>query len=274
MESTGNYCYRLADSLIKAGRMVYIVNPLQVKHFARMGLSKAKTDKIDARQITSYGELAFDSLRPYQFAPRNLEESKQIFTVVAQFKKQRTALYNQLEAISQLPYINSEAVKSIKMTIKALDKQIWKLSKIARESVKSEHKDMMGRISGITGIGEDTAALLITITGAFTKFDSAKQLSSYFGCAPRTIESGSSIRARGAISKIGFANIRTRLYMCSLSATRYNLSCKELYKRLLKKGKAKNVALLAVANKLIRQIFAIAVSGEIFDNSYEKKLVS
>jgi hypothetical protein len=62
--------------------------------------------------------------------------------------------------------------------------------------------------------------------------------------------------------------------MCSLSATRYNLSCKELYKRLLKKGKAKNVALLAVANKLIRQIFAIAVSGEIFDNSYEKKLVS
>ena len=274
MESTSNYCYNLVYALIASNHSAYIVNPLKIKHFTRMGLSKAKTDKIDAQQITRFAEMTFDTLTPYRFASKNLEDSKQIFTVIGQFKKQRTALLNQQEALNAHPYKNVEAIKSIKMIVKSLSRQIEKLTQKAKELVKSEYKDMVENISRINGIGEDTTVFLITLTRAFSIFENAKQLSSYFGCSPRIIESGTSIKARGSTSKIGHSDVRTRLYMCSLSAVKYNRSCKELYIRLLKKGKAKKVALMAVVNKLIRQIFAIAVSGKIFDNFYEKKLVS
>lgn len=272
MESTGNYCYKLADYLFKSGIKVYVVNPLQIKYFTRMGLSKSKTDKIDAQQIGRYAEMTFENLRPYESAPRVIECSKQIQTVQRELIKQRTALYNQQEAMNQLPYLLPDVKKTLVSTIRMLDREIKKLSAKAKELIHSEYKDMVARISGINAIGEDTAIFLITATGGFSKFENSKQLASYFGCSPRIIESGSSVKARGAISKIGLAHVRTRLYMCSLTAIKYNNSCKNLYQRLLQKGKAKKLALMAVVNKLIRQIFAIAKSEDKFDNFYEKKL--
>ena len=270
MESTGNYGYMLADALIKAGHTVYIVNPYQIKEFARMGLSKTKTDKIDARLITRYGKIAFNEMRPYSFQSANLEAAKQILKVVAEFKQEKISLQNQLEAFDLHPYKSKDAVETLESRIKSTVKEINRLTALAEKFVTSEHKQLVKNIAGISGVSDSTSVMLTVATKAFENFDTAKQLSSYFGCCPRITESGTSVRSRGAISKIGLAEIRTRLYMCSLSAIRHNLPCKELYKRLLEKGKPKKVALMAVVNKLIRQIFAIAKSGETFSNTLEK----
>ncbi|MCX6145905.1 MAG: IS110 family transposase [Candidatus Kapabacteria bacterium] len=272
MESTSTYCYKLAYFILNSGSIVYIINPLRIKHFTRMNLSKCKTDKQDAINITKYAEKMFDELTPFIPASKNLEECKQIYNSIDQFDKHRIALINQLESIENHNFQNKILVKTLKNSIKNLEKEIEKLEKLAEDLIKVEHSKMLEDISSIKGIGTKTAALIIAKTNGFSNFEDSKKVSSFFGCCPRVHESGSSVKSKGMISKIGHSDIRTRLYMCSLSAIKHNKRCKDLYIRLISKGKAKKVAMLAVANKLISQIFAIAKSGEKYIDCYEKTL--
>ena len=107
---------------------------------------------------------------------------------------------------------------------------------------------------------------LIVLSGGFTKFENAKQLCSYIGLSPRIFESGTSVRGKSRICKMGMSRIRAMLYVCAWSAKKCNKACKEFYNRLIEKGKPKKVALIAVANKLLKQAFAIAKS----DNYYSE----
>ena len=93
---------------------------------------------------------------------------------------------------------------------------------------------------------------LTVYTKGMNGFDNHRQVSSYFGISPRIVQSGSSVKGRGHICKMGMGHIRMLLYMCARSAKKYNRSCRELYERLLAKGKAKKLALIAVANKLLK----------------------
>ena len=70
----------------------------------------------------------------------------------------------------------------------------------------------------------------------------------------------------------GNQKLRNLLFMCSFSACKYNKACLALYERIVAKGKSKKLALIAVCNKLLKQAFAIAKSGLIFDNEYKSKL--
>src|SRR5690606_4528270 len=81
---------------------------------------------------------------------------------------------------------------------------------------------------------------------------------SYIGLSPRIYESGTSVKGRSRICKMGMSRIRAMLYVCAWSAKKINKACKELFERLVEKGKAKKLALIAVANKLLKQAFAIA----------------
>lgn len=271
MESTSTYGERLAWELHQAGHVSYIVNPLSVKHFAKMRLSKVKTDKSDAKLLTDYGKMNIDDLKPVSFPDESIQSAKQMENIVSQLKKQRTALENQMEAISCQRKVSRDAITALKQTIDYLSKQIETLESKIVENVKKTYPDQLDKADSVKGIGVSTACRIIVATDGFTGFENARQLSSYFGCCPRVTESGSSVRGRGSISKIGLSEIRTMLYMCAISASRFNESCKQIYQRLLAKGKPKKVALLAVVNKLIRQIFAVVSKNEFFDNSYEKK---
>jgi transposase len=271
MESTSTYGNKLAHALHEAGHIVYIVNPLQVSSFAKMKLSKVKTDKSDAILITEFAKVNFHDLRPFDFPSTSIMSAKQILTILSQLKTQKTALSNQLEALSQCHFVAKEAENCLKTTILHLERQIKKLEKQEKAHIDSQNKEMRKNIATISGIGDATACMLIAATNGFTNFTSSKQLSSYFGCCPQIRQSGSSVRGRGAISKIGLRGIRTQLYMCALSAKRYNPSCKELYDRLRAKGKYHKVAMLAVVNKLIRQIYAVITNNVIFDKNYKIK---
>ncbi|MBZ0242784.1 MAG: IS110 family transposase, partial [Bacteroidales bacterium] len=197
MESTSTYCYSLAKEILNSGNFAYIVNPLKISYFSKMGLSKAKTDRRDAAMIAKFGEMNLDELSPYHFASDDLEAAKQIQTVLEQLKKQRTALLNQLEAIECYPIRSKDAIKALKKLISILEQQIKELEKEAKKLVTTEHREMASNISSIKGIGEDTAVFLISITKGFFSFKNARQLSSFFGCSPRIVESGSSVRGRG-----------------------------------------------------------------------------
>jgi transposase len=120
----------------------------------------------------------------------------------------------------------------------------------------------------VPGIGPKTALFLIVITDGFSKFETASQLCSYAGITPTTKESGSSVRGRPRISKVGNEKLRNLLFLCSFNACKHNKACRELYERIVNKGKSKKLALIAVANKLLKHYFAIVKSGRPYDESY------
>ena len=133
---------------------------------------------------------------------------------------------------------------------------------------------MSTRICSITGIGKRTAIYLIVLTHGFEKFENSRQLISYFGLNPIIRESGSSVRGKSRISKAGNNHIRNLLFMCAFTACEHNKSCREIYQRLIAKGKSKKLALIAVANKLLKQAFAIAKSGLYYDENFKSVYVN
>ncbi|WP_367355398.1 transposase [Atribacter sp.] len=92
---------------------------------------------------------------------------------------------------------------------------------------------------------------------------------SFLGLAPQISQSGKD-KGKAWLSKKGNGYLRRLLYLAALSASRSNAQCRELYQRLLAKGKPKKVALIAVANKLLRQAFAVLKSGCPYDPHYLK----
>jgi len=86
-------------------------------------------------------------------------------------------------------------------------------------------------------------------------------------------QSGSSVKGRLRSSKMGNQKLRNLLFMCSFNACKYNKACRDLYERIVAKGKSKKLALVAVCNTLLKQAFAIAKSGLIYDASYRSTLV-
>jgi len=123
-------------------------------------------------------------------------------------------------------------------------------------------------LQSIPGIGLKTALFLIVVTDGFLTFETSSQLCSYLGIRSTIRESGSSVRERSRISKVGNRKLRNLLFLCSFTACKHNKGCREVCERIVNKGKSKKLALISVSNKLIKQSFAIAKSGLPYDETY------
>lgn len=122
---------------------------------------------------------------------------------------------------------------------------------------EQHHTELLHNLRTIPSVGKRTALKLLIITDGFTKFSTAKELVSYVGLCPRLFESGSSIKGKAKICKMGMSRMRQLLYLCALSAIKVNCQCKAMYERLKVRGKNGKLALVAVASKILRQAFAI-----------------
>ena len=271
MEATGYYHYQLAYYLFEAGIKVSVENPLSVKRFIQMRLSKIKTDKSDSNLICAYAEQV--ELKLWQGSSKEEQECLQITRTLSVYTKQCTMLKNKLHGELVLGNPSKAVVRSLNRSLKHLDKEITNLESKLLILVKEAHKDLFTRIKTIPGIGRKTSIMLIVLTGGFERFSSASELCSYAGLTPVIRQSGSSLNRRPRISKMGNQKLRNLLFMCSFSACKYNKACRDIYERIVAKGKSKKLALIAVCNKLLKQAFAIAKSGLIFDNEYKSLLV-
>ena len=131
-----------------------------------------------------------------------------------------------------------------------------------------EQQQQLTLLTSVTGIGQKKALFLILVTNGFSKFETISHLCSYVGITPTTRDSGSSVRGRARISKVGNKKLSNLLFLCSFNACKHNKACRELYERIVNKGKSKKLALIAVANKLLKHFFAIAKSGRPYDEMY------
>jgi len=272
MEVTGSYYQNLATWLYSKSIAVSVVNPLSVKRFIQMRLKTTKTDKSDARMIRIYGE--YEDPKLWQPSSEYIIEANELHKLIDLLLRQRTALKNKLHGLRSKGIIRSSVVVSVRRQIRNLDKEVSTLELKLEDLIKEYQADLLTRLCTIPGIGKRTAIFLIVLTNGFEKFENSRQLISYFGLDPTIYESGSSIRGRSRISKTGNNHIRNLLFMCSFTACEHNKSCREIYHRITAKGKSKKLALIAVANKLLKQSLAIAKSGLYYDENYKSVYIN
>lgn len=266
MEATGYYHYCLAQYLDGESIPVSVVNPLSVKRFIQMKLAKVKTDKSDAKAICAYGQSnevpLYNSLSGIQ------AECFQLFRLLDSYLKQRTAVKNKIHGEEALGIPSKYAYRSLQRTLKQQNKEVKGIEERLLALVKKDQQHQLTLLTSIPGIGLKTALFLIVITDGFSRFESAGQLCSYVGITPTIRQSGSSVKGRSRISKVGNRKLRNLLFLCAFNACKKNKACREVYTRLVNKGKSKKLALIAVANKLLKQAYAIATSGLPYDENH------
>jgi transposase len=270
MEATGYYHYCLAQYLYEKGYVVSVVNPLSVKRFIQMKLSKVKTDKSDAKSICEY---ALNNEVPlYTAKDKSQAECLQLLRLMDTYVKPRTAMKNKLDGEQVLGIPSKAVYRSLSRTVKHLNKELALLEARLIALVKEEQQEQLRLLKTIPGIGEKAAILLVVFTDGFSKFENSKQLCCYAGITPTIRQSGSSVRGRSRISKIGNKKLRNQLFLSSFTACQYNKACRELFERIVAQGKSKKLALLAVCNKLLKQAFAIAKSGMPYNENFVSKM--
>ncbi|PRP66018.1 IS110 family RNA-guided transposase [Nonlabens agnitus] len=270
MEATGYYHVLLLEFLNGFGVPSSLLNPLSVKRFIQMRLKRVKTDKSDAEMIRSYG--LQEKVAIYQNKSVESKAMLQTCSMLEVYLKQRTMLKNKLHGEKTLGEPSEVLVKSLQCSITHMDQQIQVLENELADLVKMLYGNQKAHLCSIPGIGDRTAIYLLALTDGFSRFQTASQLISYAGMSPVIRESGSSVRGRSRISKMGNRRLRNLMFMCAFNACKHNPGCKAMYERITAKGKSKKLALIAVGNKLLRQAFAIGKSGLPFDPAYVSRV--
>lgn len=242
MESTGGYEKTLAYACCKAGLNVSIVNPRQIRDFAKASSILAKTDRIDAKVIALFGL----KMEPKANVVYN-EEHNQL-SENASRRKQLVDMITMEK--NRLDKASKEQKKSIGRIIKALEKELEIINKGQEELINnskefSEKKDIL---ISVKGIGAVTATNLIAELPELGELNS-KEIASLAGVAPFNRDSGT-LKGKRTIWG-GRASVRNALYMPTLVATKHNPKIKEFYDRLLSNGKSKMTALIACMRKLL-----------------------
>jgi transposase len=235
-----------------------------------MKLSKVKTDKSDARAICEYA--CVNEVPLYTAKNKDQAECLQLLRLMDTYLKHSTAIKNKIHGEKVLGMPSKAVYRSLVRSLKSLQKEIGALELRLMSLVKENQQTQLSLLKSIPGMGAKTAMVLLVLTDGFAKFENAAQLCCYAGITPTIRESGSSVRGRARISKVGNKKLRNLLFLCAFSACKYNKACREIYERITAKGKSKKLALIAVSNKLLKQSFAITKSGLPYDENYVSRL--
>ena len=266
MEATGVYYIRLAFWLHEQGCKLSVVNALSIKRYIQMHLERNKSDKKDAAWICRY---AIEQSPVYWEMPDSAYfEGKQLYNTIREFADQIKRFNNQLHSLRLLPVPSKDTIKSLEKMNRQLEKEIKNLEVKLQALLQQWQPAQFKSVSSIKGIGKRATSMLIVFTQGFKYTKSHRQLISFAGLSPTEYSSGSSIHGKSRIYKRGGKNLRDVLYMCSMNAIKTNPACKALYDRLRANGKTGKQGLIAVCNKLLKQVFAVVKNKSLYQPNY------
>ena len=243
IEATGGYESLLVELLHQHHVPLAVVNPRQVRDFAKGIGIDAKTDPIDARVIVRFGEVVQPTPQPVQS-----DAHAKLGALVVR-RRQVLSLINQEQNRAQQTR-DKNVRKSIKTVLKALKGQLNILDGQIAEAIQADKANArkIEILNSVKGVGPVTVSTIIAELpelGTLNRQEVAKLV----GVAPINNDSGKANKARQTSG--GRSAVRRTLYMATLVATRFNPRIKAFYQRLLAKGKLKKVALTAAMRKLI-----------------------
>jgi transposase len=242
LEATGGLERAVTGALATAGLPVVVVNPRQVRDFARAIGQLAKTDALDARALAHFADVIRPMPRPLPDA--QTQELRALLGRRQQLIGMRTAEQNRLAGTSGRLAQDIEAhIAWLNARIATLDNDLETM--LRASPLWRENDDLLQSVPGIGPVCAQTFLLELPELGTLTR----QQIAALVGVAPLNCDSGT-LRGRRTIWG-GRAHVRTVLYMGTLVATRFNPQIKAFYQRLLAAGKIKKVALTACMHKLL-----------------------
>jgi transposase len=266
LEATGTYGEALSLFLHEAGHTVSMVNPAAIKAFAGSRLSRTKTDRLDAELIARFclaqGPPAWTPL------PAEVRDLQALVRRLESLLEMRVMEENRLSS-----GITVEAVReSVEEHLSYLNEQIKGCEESIRRHINNHPtlKQQSELLDSIPGIAQTTAALLLAEMTDITQYRNARQVAAYAGLVPRERQSGTSLRGRTRLPKIGNARLRKALYFPAVTALRCSPFFQAWAEGLLKRGKSKMSVICAVMRKLVHVAYGVLKSGKPFDPEWAK----
>jgi len=262
MEATGSYGDELAKFLFENGYTVSVVNPSRVKSFGEAELLRSKNDKIDAKLIARFCE----KMKPtaWQPDPPEIEHLRMLG------RRRDVLISMRTQEINRLGNRDKSVNDSINKVISFLDREIEQISQNIKDHINSnaDLKKKRDLLDSIKGVGDVVIEAILSETNGFAKFEKIEQVVAYMGLSPKEKTSGTSVKGRPSLCKIGSARLRKALYMPALSAIRCNPFVRALHQRLTAKSKNGMVIACACMKKLVHIMFGVLKTGKPFDPSY------
>ena len=257
VEATGGLERALAAALLAARLPVAVVNPRQVRDFAKASGRLAKTDALDARVLAAFGAALKPPVRALpdaaaQALADQLTRRRQLVTALATEKTRLTQASDKLVR------------QSLRAHIAFLKRQLAPSEEGLRRAIEASPAWLVKRnlLTTANGVGDTTALALIAGLPELGRLD-RKAIAALVGLAPFNRDSGT-LRGRRCVWG-GRAQVRSALYMATLSATQHNPLIRAFYARLIAAGKLKKVALVACMRKLLTILNAMIRDGKPFN---------
>jgi len=252
MEATNVYWEALAIWLHARDHIVSVVNPARIKGFAQASMQRNKTDKLDSAMIAAFCA----THHPSAWEP--LTEAQQHLRALVRHRddllQTRLQLHNRLRDTTNT-FVRA-SLQALLDTLKAQMKEVE--HQIAEH--QAAHATLQAQVtllSSVIGIGVLTATKVLAECGDLRSYASAKAVVANVGVNASHYESGTSVRRKPRMSKIGNARVRAALYLPALTAMRCCAACKSFVERLRKRGKPIKVIIGAVMRKLLHAMYGV-----------------
>jgi len=265
MEATSTYADGLARYLFDVGHTVSVVNPARIKAFGESELLRTKNDKTDAKLIARFCE----SQKPAAWQP----DPPEVEHLRLLGRRRDVLISMRTQEVNRLGGSDDAVNESIQKVVTFLDQQIEQITKSIKDHIKNnpDLKKKRDLLKSIPGVGDITIEVILSEVNGFEGFDTIEQVVAYMGLSPKEKSSGTSVKGKSSICKIGNARLRKVLYMPALSAIQHNPFVKALYTRLIAKSKNGMIIACACMKKLVHIIYGVIKTGKPFDPAYNVK---
>lgn len=272
MEATSVYWKAIAVFLHALSVQVSVVNPMQIKNFARTKLSRGKTDTLDAKLIAEFTL----RMQPSVWHPQTqaFEEIRSLTRALDNLKRSIRRESNQLHSVLRSTPRVESVIASLETRIDFLKLQQAQLE-VELERVMLETPSIaadFALLKSVPGIGVVTASVLLAETRGCLHQFSSRGISAFAGLNPCPRESGL-MKGKAVLSGLGNPRLRRGFYMAALSASRGRNRFAVMNKRLRAAGKPGKVALIAVAHKILTVCTAVVRSGVPFNPKFLEERV-
>ncbi|MEM8967491.1 MAG: IS110 family transposase [Bacteroidota bacterium] len=266
IEHTGWYTLLLCSFLQEEQLAFGLYAPLHLKR--SLGLTRGKTDKIDAQRLAYYAFSHRHALKLTLLPSATLLKAKNLFAFRDRLVKTQSSLkvtITDLKATAKL-IDNKFIIRESEKQLRLIEQQVKHTEKQLEATIQEdeEMKKHFHLLRSVPGIGLVTAAALILATNNFTAFTDSRKFASYCGAAPFEHQSGTSYQGKTRISQYANKRIKALLTNGANSAIQHDEEIKAYYQRKIAEGKHKMVVINAIRVKLINRAFATINRGTEF----------
>lgn len=262
MEHTGKYGKAFLTASVLEKAKVWVELPLQIKR--SQGLVRGKTDKWDAIRIAQYAHRFVDKVVFWKPVDKVIQDIKELQVKRSLLVKSHSQLIQE----DKKDPLFKKPLLALKQAIKAIE---LKMEQLLEQSEAAFHQYNL--LKTVPGIGKQTAMALIIATNGFTRLTQSRKLSCYAGLAPFPYSSGSSVKGRTKVSKMGDMKLKVLLNLSAWNAIRSITAFKDYFKRKVSEGKHKMSVINAVRNKLLALALAVIKRNSPFVKDYSSNLL-